>query len=132
MKMKISNCLSEIARKQKLYQELGLEPLRLRGWYRRLCLLYKVFKNEHLQYLLHLNSVRHSFYTSRNVHSIPIFSLKINYFKNSFFPSIISEWNKLDPAICNSESLSIFRKNIFHFIRPAPNSIYNCHNPTGV
>ena len=109
---------------EKLYQELGLVPLRLRRWYRKLCLFYKAFTNEHPQYLFHLIPARHSSHTSRNVHSIPIFSVKHSFFKNSFFPSTISEWNKLDPAICNSESLSIFKKNILHFIRPAPNSIY--------
>ena len=31
--------------KEKLYQELGLESLRLRCWYRKLCLFYKIFKN---------------------------------------------------------------------------------------
>ena len=118
--------------REKLYQELGLEPLRLRRWYRKLCLFYKVFKNEHAQYYFHLIPVRHLSHTSRNVHSIPFLSVKHSFFKNSFFPSTISEWNKLDPAIRNSESLSIFRKNILHFIRPAPNSIYNCHNPKGV
>ena len=118
--------------REKLYQELGLEPLRLRRWYRKLCLFYKVFKNEHPQYLFHLIPVRHSSHTSRNVHNIPILSVKHSFFKNSFFPSTISEWNKLDPGIRNSESLTIFRKNILHFIRPTPNSIYNCHNPKGV
>ena len=29
--------------REKLYQELGLEPLRRRRWYRKLCLFYKVF-----------------------------------------------------------------------------------------
>ena len=41
------------------------------------------------------------------------------------------DYSKLDPAIRHSESLSIFGENILHFIRPAPNSIYNCHNPKG-
>ena len=77
-------------------------------------------------------SVKHSSHTSRNIHSIPFLSVRHSFFKNSFFPSTISEWNKLDPAIGNSENLSIFRKNVLYFIRPAPNSIYNCHNPKGV
>ena len=118
--------------REKLYQELALESLRLRRWYRKLCLVHKVFKNGHPHYLLHLIPVRHSSHASKNIHSIAIFSLKHNFFKNSFFPSTISEWEKLDPAIRNSESLSILRKNILHFIRPAPNSIYNFHNPKGV
>ena len=41
----------------------------------------------------------------------------------------IYEWNKLDPDIGNSESLSTFRKNIFQLKNLAANSVYNCHNP---
>ena len=101
--------------REKLYEMLGLEPLRLqyRRRYRKLCLFYKFFKREYLQYLFHLIPERHSSYTPRNVRNIPIFS---------FF----SEWNNLDPGIRNSEGSSIFRKNILQFIRPAPN------NPKGV
>ena len=69
--------------REKLYQELGLEPLRLRLWHRKLCLFYKVFKNEHPQYLFHLIPVKHSSHTSRNVHSIPFLSVKHSFFKNS-------------------------------------------------
>ena len=50
-------------------------------------------------------------------------------FKNSFSPSTISEWNKLDPSLPNSESFLASQKNIFQFIRPATNSAYNCLNP---
>ena len=104
-----NTCLAQTgASREKIYQELGLEPHRLRRWYRKLCLFYKVFKNEHPQYLFHLIPVRLSSHTSRNVHSIPFLSVKHRFFQNSFFPSPISEWNKLDPAIRNSESLSIF------------------------
>ena len=67
-----------------------------------------------------------------NAHNIPIFNVKQSFFKNSFFSSTISEWNKLDSGIPNSESSSVFRKNILHFIRPVPNYIYNCNNPEGV
>ena len=37
--------------REKIYQELGLESLQLRPWYRKLCLFYKVFKNQHPKYL---------------------------------------------------------------------------------
>ena len=65
--------------------------------------------------------MRCSSHCSRNVHSIPIFNVK--HFLLLFLNGI-----KLDPDIPNSESLSIFRKNILRFIRPAPNFIYICHN----
>ena len=77
--------------REKLYQELCLAPLRLRRWYRKLCLFHKVFKNEHPQYLFHLIPVRRSSHTSRNVHRIPIFNVKHGFFRNSFFPSTSSE-----------------------------------------
>ena len=69
--------------REKLYQELGLEPLRHRRCYRKLCLFYKVFKNEYPQYLFHLIPVRHLSHTSRNVHNIPIFNVK-QFFQKLF------------------------------------------------
>ena len=76
--------------KEKLYQELGLESLRLRRWYRKLCLFYKIFKNQHPEYLFHLIPVRHAPYTTKNVHILPIFKSKHNFFKNSFFSHLLS------------------------------------------
>ena len=32
--------------KEKIYQELGLELLQIRRWYRKLCLCYKIYKNQ--------------------------------------------------------------------------------------
>ena len=37
--------------REKIYEELGLKSLQLRRWYGKLCLFYKVFKNEHPKYL---------------------------------------------------------------------------------
>ena len=37
--------------KEKLYQELGLESLQLRRWYKKLGMFYKICKSESLQYL---------------------------------------------------------------------------------
>ena len=55
-------------------------------------------------------------------------NIKHNFFKNTFFPSNIVEWNKLDPAIQNSTSFNSFKESILKFIRPVPNSIFHCHN----
>ena len=54
------------------------------------------------------------------------------YFKNSFFPSAISEWNKLDLNIRNSASLNAFKKKLVTFIWPCANSIIDIHNPLGI
>ena len=115
--------------KEQLYQEFGLESLRFRRWYRHFCHFYKIFKNQHLECLFHLIPVRHAPYTARNVYKLPIFKSKHKFFKNSFFAFTISEWNKLDPNLRNSERFLTFNKNILQFIRPTANSVNNCHNP---
>ena len=60
------------------------------------------------------------------------FKIKRNFFKNSFFPSTVIEWNKLDPNLLNENSFHIYKKNILQFIRPTLNSFFNCHNPKGI
>ena len=40
--------------KEKLYQELGIESLQLRRWYRKLGMFYKIYKNKSPQYLFKL------------------------------------------------------------------------------
>ena len=76
--------------------------------------------------------IRRAPYTTRIMHKLPIFKSKHNFFKKTFFPSAISEWNELDPSLRNSESLLTCKKNILHFIRPTANSVYDGHNPKGI
>ena len=64
--------------------------------------------------------------------NIPFFKTRHSFFKNSFFPSTIIEWNNLDHNIRNSSSFNIFRRSILKFIRPSANSFFNCHNPKGI
>ena len=71
--------------REKIYQELGLESLQLRRWYRKLCLFYKVFKNEHPKYVFNLIFVRSTPYATRTVGSIPLIKTKHNFFKKFFF-----------------------------------------------
>ena len=103
--------------KEKIYQELGFESLRVRRWYRKLCLFYKVLNNEHPQYLFNLIPVRPTLYPTRNALNIPLLNANHNFFKNSFFPSTIIEWNKLDPGLRKADSLSLFKTNILKFIQ---------------
>ena len=93
--------------REKLYQKLGLEALRLRHWYRK-PFFYKVFKSKRPQYLFHVIPVRRSSHSSRNVHSIPIFNVKHCFFKIYFLLSTISEWNKLNFGLHHSEGLLFF------------------------
>ena len=40
----------------------------------------------------------------------------------------VIEWDKLDLNIRNSESLNMFKKILFNFIRPSGSIIFNCDN----
>ena len=114
---------------EKLYQELGLDSLKSRRWFRKLCHFYQILNEKSLSYLFdlipNLNRVRET----RHSNDIPAVHTRQNYFKNSFFPSTISEWNNLDCKIRNSGSLSIFKNNLLNFIRPCANSIFNIQTP---
>ena len=118
--------------REKLYQELGLESLKSRRWYRKMCLLFKLKKNKYPSYLFDIIPKVLSTRTTRNHNNIPLFNVKHEYFRNSFFPSTVIEWNKLDNNIRNSESVSAFKKQILKFIRPSPNSTFNVHNSHGI
>ena len=105
---------------------MGLESLRDRRWCRKLCLFYKILEKENLKYLFSLIPTRHSLSSTRNIHNIPFLNPKHYFFKKSFFPSTIIEWNNLDTH------LLVFKSNILKVIRSSPNSVYNCHNPRGI
>ena len=68
----------------------------------------------------------------KHKHSVPLFNVKHNYFKNSFFPSTVIEWNKWGSNIRNAESLALFEKRIMAFIRPFAKSTFQCHDLKGL
>ena len=102
--------------REEIYQELDLESLQIRRWYRKLCLFYKFFKIEHPKYLFLLIPVRCTTYATRTEGNISLIRTKQNFFKNSFFPSAIIEWNNLEPNLRNSKSISVFKEKILNFI----------------
>ena len=117
---------------EKIYQELGLESLKFKRWFRKLCHFYKIFNDKSPSYLFNLIPNFNRVHNTRLSHNIPTIKVKHDYFKNSFFPSAISEWNKLDLNIRNSASLSAFKKKLLNFIMPCSNSIFDIHSPLGI
>lgn len=87
---------------EKLQQELGLDSLQERRWYRKLCLLYKILKKKSPNHLFKLVPVPKARHRTTNCHKIPTFNAKDDFFKNSFFPSTINKWIKLNPNFQNS------------------------------
>ena len=60
------------------------------------------------------------------------FHCRLDCFKNSFFPSTLNDWYKLDETIRNSESISIFESKLLSFIRPLESNVYNIFDPIGL
>ena len=38
----------------------------------------------------------------------------------------------VDPNLRSASSLNVFTKSLLKFIRPPPNSVFNCHNCKGI
>ena len=89
-------------------------------------------KNKSPTYLYHLIPKPSTSYSTRNSKNLPPIKANQSFFKNTFFPSTVIEWNKSDLNICCSPSYKLFRKRILEFIRPQPNSIFNVPNSLGL
>ena len=107
--------------KGKLNQELGLESFQLRRWYRKLGMIYKIFKSKSPLYLFKLIPGKTFSCVTRNADNVRYFNINHNFYKNSFFTSSIIEWNNIDP---NLHNFGIFKNNILKFVRPKLNSFF--------
>ena len=74
---------------------------------------------------------RVKFYSTRSsqINNMSSIKTRSNFFRNSFFPFTITEWNKLDHDIRNSDSLNIFKLSLLRFVRPVVNSVFDMNNP---
>ena len=63
------------------------------------------FKENKPVYLVNLIQTKNSNYNTRDADKITYFHTKHKFFKNSFFPSTVIEWNKLDPNLRSAASL---------------------------
>ena len=95
-------------------------------------MFYKVYKNKSPQYFFKLIPEKNHAYATRNVDNIPCFKIRHNFFKNSFFPFTIIEWNNLDPNLRNSKRFVDFKNSILKFIRPSPSNVFNCNSHKGI
>ena len=61
---------------EKIFQELGLESLKSRRWFKRLCCMFKIMKNDASNYLISLIPKRKQTFNTRNKY------LPLNYNAN--------------------------------------------------
>ena len=91
-----------------------------------------MYENKSPQYLFKLIPKKTHAYATSNVDNFSCFKIRHNFFKNSFFPSAINEWNNLDPTLRNSKSFVVFKNSILKFIRPSPSNVFSCNNYKGI
>ena len=118
--------------RDRLYQELGLESLSDRRWYRRLVYFYKIASLNSPNYLYALLPNKQRSYDPRRSNLFRNYTSHTDYFKNSFFPYCVSEWNKLGPDLRNASSISLFKKGLLAFIRPKQRPVYNVIDSSGL
>ena len=115
--------------REKMYQELRLESLKSRRWYRRLSCMFKIMEEKAPNYLK--NSIPISQFINARTNRVPTFHFKTDCFKY-FFPSTLNDCFKLDFTIRNSESIAIFKRRLLSFLCPVPSNVYNVFDPIGL
>ena len=107
-----------------MLQELGFESLKSRRWFRRLCCVFKIMKNEAPNYLISLIPEREQTLTQETNIYQSIIAEQI-VLSIHFFPCALNDWFNQDDSIRNSESISTFKSKLLSFIRPVQNNIFN-------
>ena len=88
---------------------MRLESRKFGRWFGKLCTFYKIKSTGLPSCLFDLIPKSSHMYNTRSLEdAIKLYS-RTDIFKYSFFPSTISEWNKLDLTIHQSKTLLTFR-----------------------
>ena len=124
--------LKEHIKGLKLYHEIGLESLKFRRWFRKLCTFFKIKSTSLPSYLFDLIPKSSHMYIIRLLDDVATLYSRTDIFKYLFFPSTISEWNKLELKIRQSITLLTFRNALMKIGTPIPKPVYNVHNPVGL
>ena len=78
----------QVTSHNKIYEELGIESLKTRIWYRRLSCMFKIMKEEAPNYLINLIPKCNQTIRTTNSH-ISIFHCQTDCFNYSFFHSTL-------------------------------------------
>ena len=93
--------------------------------------MVKIVKEEASNYLI--NMIPKIQQTPRTrINRMPNFHGRTDSFKNSFFPSTVNNWYKLDETIRKPESISVFNNRLLSFICPLKSNEYYIFDPIGL
>ena len=109
----------------RLYEELGWEPLYYRMWQRQLTHFYKLVNSQTPQHLAqYIPEQRHNPYNLRHCNTYPIVSARTERFSHTYFPYCVREWNQLDSNIRTQPMVSSFKRKRIAIIRPEKRSTF--------
>ena len=95
-----------------------------------MCYFYKLIKTQKPLYLFNL--IPPKLTSPRHPNTYSVMRCRNDYFKNSFIPYVVREWNKLSTEIRNSTTYQQFRKSFLSFIKPTCSSLFPIEHPVGV
>ena len=117
----------------KLYEELGREILDNRRWYRRLCHFYNLRNDQRPLYLFsEIPQERTLHYSPRRPSACEPNVKSTERFSHTYFQNCLSEWNQLDETTKNSPTISVFKKELVHLVKPTKKSFFGIHDIEGV
>ena len=124
----IAGAMQETSR-DKIYQELGLESLNLRTWYKRLSCIFKIMKKEGPNYLINLIPKCEAAITTRNnnfpTYNCSLFKSRLLYFIR---PNQSNTCNIFDPI--GLKLLTRLRLGLTHLNeRKFRHTFQDCLNP---
>ena len=105
----------------------------LRRWSRRLVLFYKILNNLTPDYTkIPIPPIHELSYSLRKKNVVGQIRARTASYEASFYPHCLSEWNKLDPEIRLSSSVSSFKNKLLSLIRPPAKPVFSVHDPKGL
>ena len=98
----------------RLYEELGWEPLYYRRWQIKTSdALLQVVNSQTSPYLVqYIPEQRHNPYNLRHCNIYPIMSARTECFSHTYFPYCVREWNQLDSNIRTRPTVSSFKRKL--------------------
>ena len=98
---------------EKIYEELSLESLKSRRWYRKMRFLYKVSKVNHRHIFLILYQIVIIGSIKQEIHAtFPLSLLNMIVLRILFSLPQLTKWSKLDCYIRNADSFKVFKKRL--------------------
>ena len=116
---------------ENIYQELGLDSVKSRTWFKHLSCMFKVKKEEAPNCLIKLTPKSKQTIRTRDNH-ITSCNCRTDCSKHTIIPFTLNNWFIPENNIRNSEWISIFYGTLFSFIHPVQSNIYNIFDSKGV